>query len=204
MKLKKIKEEKKENVESIKTMEVKIKDMDKDIGMAMKVVRDIGYKSKNNLKSDMSTKSITCKEFDKSLKIFIALEEHIKMSHEKYQVLKCDRCDKGFGLKWNFHDKTYVRPCHYFNNSKPCPFEAFGCMFIHMDSKICCFGQKCKTIPKMTASQLHLPTDRVQQAMLRWIVHRPLCVPDNLVVLLYYNVDCLNIYIYQEAHLRRK
>ena len=54
-----------------------------------------------------------------------------------------------FVLNWRLkkheelHEINYTRKCHYFNNQKVCPFEEFGCMFLHEDSGICKYGEKC-------------------------------------------------------------
>ena len=41
------------------------------------------------------------------------------------------------------HSNKWVKKCHYFNNNLVCPFEEMGCMFLHEDSVICKFGEKC-------------------------------------------------------------
>ena len=78
------------------------------------------------------------------------LEIHMKNCHEKQSLFECDQCGKGFVLKWrlrkhlNLHTQTNVQPCHYFNNNVKCPFEEFGCKFLHIASKNCQFCQKRK------------------------------------------------------------
>ena len=43
------------------------------------------------------------------------------------------------------HEQGYiVKFCHYFNNSKICPYAKFGCKFSHSDAKICKFNKSCK------------------------------------------------------------
>ena len=44
----------------------------------------------------------------------------------------------------NIHSMENVKYCHYFNNSKHCPFEEVGCMFKHEISKNCRFQKHCK------------------------------------------------------------
>ena len=39
--------------------------------------------------------------------------------------------------------RTDVKRCHYFNNNKQCPYEEIGCMFAHVASDICKFGESC-------------------------------------------------------------
>jgi hypothetical protein len=64
------------------------------------------------------------------------LEEH---GNEKN--FKCDLCDKGFFLSWRLqkHKEIHqgdIKFCHFYNNSKSCPFEIIGCMF-HAKSGKC-------------------------------------------------------------------
>ena len=37
-----------------------------------------------------------------------------------------------------------MKYCHFFNNSKVCPYKLYGCKFKHSDSKNCRYGEKCK------------------------------------------------------------
>ena len=36
-----------------------------------------------------------------------------------------------------------IKNCHYYNNSKVCPYEQYGCKFKHNESKNCRYGDKC-------------------------------------------------------------
>ena len=42
------------------------------------------------------------------------------------------------------HDEPNVKFCHYFNNSKKCPFKEFGCKFRHTKSDQCKYQENCK------------------------------------------------------------
>ena len=73
------------------------------------------------------------------------LNAHLK-SHEKYS---CDHCDKRFKFQ-DIKDKhvkiaheSLKIYCHYFNNSKTCPFDN-ECVFLHEDAKICKYGAQCE------------------------------------------------------------
>ena len=44
----------------------------------------------------------------------------------------------------NAHTMLTGKYCHYFNNSKHCPFEEVGCMFKHAVSENCRFKKNCK------------------------------------------------------------
>ena len=37
-----------------------------------------------------------------------------------------------------------IKPCHYYNNEKLCPYDELGCKFLHSVADKCKFGQKCK------------------------------------------------------------
>ena len=90
---------------------------------------------------------ISCEEiFDKNSD----LEEHVKSMHQSLGEYECDKCDNKFVLKWRLnkhqgnHDQIGIKKCHYFNNRKDCPFESIGCMFQHVLSENCVFGNNCK------------------------------------------------------------
>ena len=42
------------------------------------------------------------------------------------------------------HLNKNMRKCHYYNNSKTCPFKEVGCKFAHEASNKCNFLDKCK------------------------------------------------------------
>ena len=42
------------------------------------------------------------------------------------------------------HNEPNVKFCHYFNNSKNCPFKEFGCKFRHAKSDQCKYQENCK------------------------------------------------------------
>ena len=64
---------------------------------------------------------------------------------------ECSKCDNKFALSWRLkkheglHNSQNTRKFHYFNNKKKCPFEEFGCMFLHEESRICNYGESCTT-----------------------------------------------------------
>ena len=69
--------------------------------------------------------------------------------HERTKSFKCNQCEKEFFLQWRLnqhirgHGKIHKRFCHYYNNSKSCPYENVGCKFVHELSAICSFGNRC-------------------------------------------------------------
>ena len=80
----------------------------------------------------------------------VDLEIHIKSSHAQYELFKCDKCEKNFSLKWRLkkhmelHTTKVTKQCHYFNNCEKCPFEEYGCKFLHTVSKKCIYSQRCE------------------------------------------------------------
>ena len=42
------------------------------------------------------------------------------------------------------HTNKIQKYCHYYNNEKACPYERFGCKFLHEQSERCYFEGKCK------------------------------------------------------------
>ena len=43
----------------------------------------------------------------------------------------------------HLHSQKNIKPCHYFNNEKSCPYNELGCKFLHIASEKCKFEQKC-------------------------------------------------------------
>ena len=70
------------------------------------------------------------------------MEVHLKL-HKKVDKYKCDVCDKVFQVKWrlrkhaDIHTRKNIKKCQYYNNYKN------GCKFLHEESDMCFFGQKC-------------------------------------------------------------
>ena len=110
-------------------------------------------KSKKNIPDKVDKERtpalLKCKLCDHSFKRFVDLETHIMTNHSKYQNFQCNKCEKRFVLKWRLrkhmviHSQVNVKNCHYFNNGKKCPFEQFGCKFLHTASKPCELGITC-------------------------------------------------------------
>ena len=139
-----IKKTKEENTVAIKRLETKIDKLDKEIEMTNKKILDAEDMPKNSYEKTVNLMAcIVCQiSFDRH----VDLENHIKSSHEKRPVYQCDKCEKSFVLRWrlkkhmNLHTKKNISPCHYFSNNKNCPFEEYGCKFLHVASKKCEFS----------------------------------------------------------------
>ena len=41
------------------------------------------------------------------------------------------------------HGQDKIRKCHYYNNKKVCPFQNFGCKFLHEKAGVCRFKENC-------------------------------------------------------------
>ena len=69
-------------------------------------------------------------------------ETHLE-SHSKQKDFRCETCGKEFFMEWrlsqhmNIHENPNIKSCHYYNNSKSCPFENVGCKFKHEKSENC-------------------------------------------------------------------
>ena len=129
---------------------------------------DDTFPSMKSLKRHVSSNHaprIECKDCDKIFSKNYDLEVHITTDHKPREVLKCDKCDKHFVLKWRLlkhkqnHDNISKPKCHYFNNNLTCPFEEMGCMFAHELSDMCKFDKKCT---KNLCSFVHTQSTEVE------------------------------------------
>ena len=74
----------------------------------------------------------------------------MKTLHGQYQEFACEKCEKQFMTKWRLkkhmgmHTEKVIKQCHYFNNGGECPFEEYGCKFLHSMSKLCIQRDGCK------------------------------------------------------------
>ena len=74
--------------------------MDKEIEMTKKSIEGKRDISKERMRSDNSANLIDCKLCEITFNRFVDLENHIKTCHDKHQVFQCNKCEKGFVLKW--------------------------------------------------------------------------------------------------------
>ena len=97
------------------------------------------------------TREVKCNDCNKVFQENWELELHM-IEHDKRKQFTCDICEKSFFLEWRLnkhmrnHSNTKKICCHYYNNSKPCPFEDIGCMFEHEQSKLCQNKNDCKRV----------------------------------------------------------
>ena len=95
--------------------------------------------------------NICLQKFDKKW----ILENYIEQQHQTNQKYPCPECGQTFFLKWRLgkhmkmHDGNIkVKPCHFFNNGKLCPFEKLGCKYLHKEAQLCryrsCQYDKCQ------------------------------------------------------------
>ena len=94
---------------------------------------------------------IQCMSCDEEFSKNSDLETHLEIEHQVKKTFKCEECDMYFMLKWrlrkhrSIHQENHSKVpfCHYFNNSKVCPFVNIGCMFRHADAPLCRFKSNC-------------------------------------------------------------
>ena len=87
--------------------------------------------------------SINCNSCDKIFSKNSDLEHHLEIEHEIEKTFQCDDCGMNFMLKWrlkkhmSIHNNVHrnIRFCHYFNNSKSCPFETIN-MKMHLHASL--------------------------------------------------------------------
>ena len=70
-------------------------------------------------------------------------EKHLQ-EHGRMKEFSCEHCDKTFYTEWQLgkHEESQgknLKFCHYYNNSKKCPYEDFGCKFKNKESPSCSF-----------------------------------------------------------------
>ena len=142
---------KEENCAIIELLDDRIKVFEEEIKSIKKSIKD-EEAVQVNPKSERSLKLVECNTCGKTFKRFSDLEHHIKVSHVDHQGFKCDICKKSFILKWRLqkhvvlHNNQNITACHFFNNEKICPFEEFGCKFLHIIYQSCKFGKTCQRI----------------------------------------------------------
>ena len=101
---------------------------------------------KNHM-TEMHPHTIKCKFCIKTFKKTCELENHL--SEHVSKEFKCEKCSQEFHLKWRLnkhlegHNNIDAKYCHYFNNSKVCPFQELGCMFKHLTSPVCKYKFSC-------------------------------------------------------------
>ena len=87
-------------------------------------------------------KRFSCDHCDLKFEKSWIYEKHLEI-HSLEKDKKCEVCGKAFYLEWRFrqhmlaHENPYIRKCHYYNNSKVCPFEQVGCKFKHVKAEMC-------------------------------------------------------------------
>ena len=120
--------------------------MTKNVKKCSKIFRNKSA-SKGHLVKDHEIK-FTCKYCSETFDESVKFEVHLN-SHQECTKFKCGECDKEFNLKWRLkkhktlHQNDNIPSCHYYNNSKNCPFDEIGCKFLHKDSRQCKFNKTC-------------------------------------------------------------
>merc|ERR1711954_230098 len=90
---------------------------------------------------------LECHKCDKRFVNSYNLEENLVSIHNETKSFNCDKCENKFVTKWRLkrhqecHNEKTQRKCHYFNNMIECPFQEYGCKFLHIESEVCKFGK---------------------------------------------------------------
>ena len=124
----------------IKELARKVSDVETNLRQVRSTTKKI---NKSEVNDEQVSKSMKCKECNDEFTRNCDLEAHLE-GHKREKEFKCEVCGKGFYLNWRLrrHKEVHqtqsnARFCHYFNNSKPCPYEDIGCMFIHSKAGKC-------------------------------------------------------------------
>ena len=136
-----LKKTKEKNAIAIKHIEEKIDIIDEELKRNEIIVKEKANKNEDKPEVVQEVvKSIKCNLCAETFIRFVDLEIHIKNYYEKHKAYQCDQCEKRFTLKWRLrkhmrlHTAKNVKPCYYFKNNKNCPFDEFGCKFLHVIS----------------------------------------------------------------------
>jgi len=162
-----------EEVKNMKKLEVKLKHLEENIkifkshsnkeseSLGSKKLQesvkcrkcDCNFKTTKLLRDHMKSNHmsvIKCNACDITFDAHWKLEKHLSKEHNKEKTFDCEVCDQSFYTNWRLkkhtqsHDEHDIKYCHYFNNSKKCPYEEFGCKFRHAKSDQCKYQKNCR------------------------------------------------------------
>ena len=146
--------------EDIKVLKKRILSLETDLE-PVKTGKCAKKVEKANSKS-IPIKCLECPcEFSKNCDLEVHLEEH-----EQEKLYECEVCGKRFFLKWRLKMHKNVHEagagyCHFFNNSKQCPYENIGCKFLHERSGACtfqaCMNTRCQFEHSNTSDIINIP-----------------------------------------------
>ena len=111
---------------------------------------DDGHNLRYHIKSEHSRRNeYTCNKCGETFSECHSLEKHLVTIHKETKSLSCHGCNMKFvdKLRLNKHAKMHttnrlkLRKCHFFNNGKVCPYEEYGCKFLHQVSMLCRYEQ---------------------------------------------------------------
>lgn len=118
----------------------KIEAIDRNIGLLNKVIEKSTGKQ-NEIPVKMSVKrykaGANCPFCNTEFSRYCDLESHIETTHMNEKRFECSQCKKSFVTNWrlkkhtSMHKLKSVTPCKYYVAGVPCPFEKYGCKFLH-------------------------------------------------------------------------
>ena len=117
-------------------------------------------KHKESTSCDAALYPYHCEKCD----VLFTSEKQLNTHQEKHGNFECDKCDKVFIFEGVLekhmsavHGKGVIF-CHYYNNKKECPFKT-ECIFAHLISKECVYGNECERFYCMFQHDDHFQVD---------------------------------------------
>ena len=125
-----------------------------DVNMSVSMESNSDVKIDENIQrlplQQRKEKYFECYKCDKRFLNRFKVEKHLVSIHNENKVFNCTKCETKFVSEWRLkrHQDCHVektqRKCHYFNNAVECPFQEYGCKFLHVEAEVCKFGKHCR------------------------------------------------------------
>ena len=143
------------NRDKIVEITLKLSNLEKELKKTLtNGVKDHHLSKNASKKNDQPQKNIQeymyhCDECGEKFTDCYSFDIHKVTFHDSEQNYQCNECEIRFFSDWKLkkhmriHQTISTRKCHYFNNNKQCPFEKFGCKFLHLESDNCKYASNC-------------------------------------------------------------
>lgn len=124
----------------------KIVRIEENIDILSKVIENRTNKDDNTVKKRPVRKckvDPVCEICESTFPRHCDLEDHMETRHSCEKRFNCDECGKLFVTKWrlekhrSMHTSKTTKACKYYTEGIYCPFEKFGCKFLHVITKPC-------------------------------------------------------------------